>query len=218
MNTCPQVPIVLMHMRGDPATMQSLAHYGTAEGAAAEGIQPHDASSSSSSSAAASQSGGRASAVSVAPSDALPRASTAAAAGSEPPDGSAVVSDVRSVLMQRADAAVRAGVRRWSIILDPGLGFAKQPAHSFALLRPTASLSDLRFPLLYGPSRKGFLGSVTGMAVPSARVWATAAAVTAAVAVGADIVRVHDVEEMRDVVAVADAIYRGGAGVPALQK
>jgi 2-amino-4-hydroxy-6-hydroxymethyldihydropteridine diphosphokinase/dihydropteroate synthase len=147
----------------------------------------------------------------------------------EPADGSAVVEEVVRALGERAAAAQAAGVPRWSLVLDPGLGFAKQPAHSYALLRPAGKLggpgSPLRgFPLMYGPSRKRFLGTVlpqeaqggaaaAGAAAAHGRAWATAAAVTAAVAVGADIVRVHDVAEAADVVRVADAVFRG-AGVP----
>lgn len=188
-----------MHMRGSPQTMTSLAHYGPA-------INPV----------------------------------------AEAPDGSDVVPAVRAGLAQRVAAAVSAGIPRWNILLDPGLGFAKQAAHNYALLRPTGRLDGPKtasssasldgnnnagyglagYPLLYGPSRKRFLGAVLrGPSAPSAssteplpkqRVWATAAAVTASVAVGAEFVRVHDVSEMRDVVDAADAIYRG-AGVPPLK-
>ena len=213
---------MLMHMRGDAGTMQSLAHYGSSAsgdgsglppssfltpGAAGAGAQPsHHAASADVSGGA--RGGAAASVVST--------SSTSGSPSDEPADGSAVVADVRVVLAARAAAAIAAGVRRWSILLDPGLGFAKQPAHSYALLRPSGSLTGLCFPLLYAPSRKAFLGAVCGSAPPGERGWATAAAVAACVGVGADIVRVHDVRDMRDVVAVADAVWRGGGGVPAL--
>ncbi|EJT74666.1 folic acid synthesis protein [Gaeumannomyces tritici R3-111a-1] len=109
--------------------------------------------------------------------------------------------------------AMVAGVRRWRIVLDPGLGFAKETAaQNLEVLR---GLADLRrwpglegLPWLVGPSRKRFVGHVTGVREPAARTWGTAAAVAAAVHGGADIVRVHDVREMAQVVAMSDAIWR----------
>lgn len=124
-------------------------------------------------------------------------------------EASAVLAEVSTWLDRGAAEAVRAGVLRWNIVLDPGIGFAKKAVHSFALLAPRASLRALRYPTLYGPSRKSFLGAATGKADPGERVWATAAAVTACVCVGADIVRVHDVGPMVDVVRTADAAFRG---------
>ena len=164
-----------------------------------------------------------------------------------------VVNGVRVELEQRVDRALRAGVHRWNLILDPGIGFAKDEAGNLDLLRnlsaltahprrarapqsglvsrashgslsqlaaaeddhthlgggltaPHASLAG--FPLLLGPSRKRFLGSLTGRTQPKDRIYGTAAACTAAIAGGVDILRVHDVKEMRDVVVTSDAIFR----------
>ncbi|KAL1967038.1 hypothetical protein VTN77DRAFT_3562 [Rasamsonia byssochlamydoides] len=124
-----------------------------------------------------------------------------------------VIQGVGSELLARVRAAEEAGVRRWRIILDPGLGFAKGQTQNLTLLR---DMSTLRtgiegleyFPWLVGTSRKGYIGRITGVEKPSERTWGTAAAVTASVASGADIVRVHDVAEMSQVVKMADAIYR----------
>ncbi|KAL8372089.1 hypothetical protein RB595_001742 [Gaeumannomyces hyphopodioides] len=124
-----------------------------------------------------------------------------------------VVPGVAAELLERVAAAEAAGVRRWRIVLDPGLGFAKETAaQNLELLR---GLADLRcwpglegLPWLVGPSRKRFVGHVTGVREPAARTWGTAAAVAAAVQGGADIVRVHDVREMAQVVAMSDAIWR----------
>ena len=126
-------------------------------------------------------------------------------------EAAGVLTEVRSWLADAAAEALSSGMLRWNLILDPGLGFAKAPVHSFALLSPAArsALGDARYPLLYGPSRKGFLGAATGKAAPSERGWATAAAVTASIAAGADIVRVHDVGAMVDVARTADACFRG---------
>lgn len=126
-----------------------------------------------------------------------------------------VIEGVASELAERVRAAEEAGVRRWRIILDPGLGFAKALEHELTLLRDLPRLRNKAefpgldgFPWLMGPSRKRFIGRITGVEKASERVWGTAAAVTASVAGGADIVRVHDVKEMCQVAKVADAIYR----------
>ena len=128
--------------------------------------------------------------------------------------GGAVVSVVAQYLASRAQAAMAAGVPRWAIVLDPGIGFAKTARHNIALLQRgatdavAAACDGARFPTLIGPSRKAFIGAATGGKSPADRDWGTAAAVTAAVAAGADIVRVHNVAAMADVVAVADAMFR----------
>ncbi|KAL2000776.1 hypothetical protein VTN02DRAFT_2641 [Thermoascus thermophilus] len=124
-----------------------------------------------------------------------------------------VIQGVGSELLERVRAAEAAGVRRWRIILDPGIGFAKTQAQNLTLLREMRRLAtDVEgldnFPWLVGTSRKGFVGRITGVDKASERVWGTAAAVTASVAAGADIARVHDVAEMSQVVKMADAIYR----------
>ena len=126
------------------------------------------------------------------------------------PDG--LIPTVARELAARVRAAEEAGIRRWRIILDPGIGFAKTGAQNLELLR---RLDELRaseglrgLPWLVGTSRKGFIGKITGVREASERVWGTAAAVTAAVRGGADVVRVHDVKEMTQVVKMADAIWR----------
>jgi 2-amino-4-hydroxy-6-hydroxymethyldihydropteridine diphosphokinase/dihydropteroate synthase len=115
-------------------------------------------------------------------------------------------------LRERVDAAEKAGIRRWRIILDPGMGFAKVGDQNLEILR---HMPELRrwpglegLPWLLGSSRKSFVGKITGVARPGDRVYGTAATVTAAVQGGADIVRVHDVLEMAQVVKMADAIFR----------
>ena len=126
------------------------------------------------------------------------------------PEG--VVKGVASELLQRVSAAEKAGIRRWRIILDPGIGFAKNEAQNLELLRRFDELRNwegLRgLPWVVGASRKGFIGKITGVKEARERAWGTAAAVTAAVKGGADIVRVHDVEEMGQVAKMADAIWR----------
>ncbi|OKO95533.1 Folic acid synthesis protein fol1 [Penicillium subrubescens] len=123
-----------------------------------------------------------------------------------------VIPEVATELRGRIAAAEEAGIRRWRIILDPGLGFAKNQPHDLEILRDLDRLRQVEglecFPWLMGPSRKRFVGHITGVKTPKERVWGTAATVSASVAGGADIVRVHDVHEMWQVTKVADAIYR----------
>ena len=125
----------------------------------------------------------------------------------------AVIEVVGQELEARVEDAIAAGLRRWQIILDPGLGFAKKLPHNMAIIRNLSKLRNRQglkgFSWLLGPSRKRFIGTITGKDVPSDRVLGTAAAVTALIQGGADIVRVHDVAEMADAVKMADSIYRG---------
>jgi len=129
------------------------------------------------------------------------------------PDGSrGLIRAVATELLARVTAAEEAGIRRWRIILDPGLGFAKLGMQNIDVLR---HLDELRawpglegLPWLVGSSRKTFIGKITGVPTPKERIWGTAATVAAAVQGGADIVRVHDVREMAQVVTMADAIWR----------
>lgn len=126
------------------------------------------------------------------------------------PDG--VINGVATELLERLNAAEKAGIRRWRIILDPGIGFAKNESQNLEILRRFNELRNWEglqgFPWVVGASRKGFIGRITGVKEARERVWGTAATVTAAVKGGADIVRVHDVEEMVQVAKMADAIWR----------
>ncbi|KAF3122433.1 trifunctional dihydropteroate synthetase [Orbilia oligospora] len=126
------------------------------------------------------------------------------------PDG--VIETVGRELEERLDAALKAGVKRWKIILDPGLGFAKTTEHNLEILRNFAKLRARKglvgIPWLIGPSRKKFIGEITGVPDASRRQWGTGAAVTASVAGGVDIIRVHDIDEMTKVAKMADAIWR----------
>eukprot|EP00798_Chlamydomonas_sp_ICE-L_P001402 gene1402-32772_t len=164
------VPYILMHMRGNPTTMQS---------------EEHTAYHS-------------------------------------------VWRDVGTELQSAAERAMAAGVPAWNIILDPGIGFSKTPHGNVELIRHLADfrsnavnpltghpLSPLQgsfrhAPILVGPSRKGFLGMLTGRKEASQRDAATVAACVACVGGGADIVRAHNVQDVTDGVRVADAVYRPG--------
>lgn len=144
-------PLILMHMRGTPATMQAHAHYDDVPG------------------------------------------------------------QVARELTRSLERAVSRGMPWGQLIVDPGLGFAKQAGQSATALAHLDAIHALGRPVLVGPSRKSFLTAATGPQPPAAREWATAAAVTAAVLGGAHIVRVHAVAEMVHVVRVADMIRNARA-------
>jgi dihydropteroate synthase len=142
------VPIVLMHLRGTPKTMQQLTTYAD------------------------------------------------------------LLNEIYEFLADRVEAAVSAGIAPAQIILDPGIGFAKTYEQNLEILRQLPKLRSLGCPLLVGPSRKSFIGHILNQPDPQQRVWGTAATCCAAIAGGANILRVHDLAEMREVCQVADAIWR----------
>ena len=142
------VPIVLMHLRGTPQTMQQLTDYQD------------------------------------------------------------LIGEIYQFLESRIADAIASGISSAQIIIDPGIGFAKKYNQSLEIIRRLSVFHSLNCPILVGVSRKSFIGHILNQPDPKARVWGTAAACCGAIAGGADILRVHDVKEMRDVCRVADAIFR----------
>ena len=124
-----------------------------------------------------------------------------------------VVTEIRAFLQRRASACIDAGIDRRGIVVDPGIGFGKTPAHNLALLRRLDALAALGFPLLVGISRKATLGLITGREVGERAAASVAAALAAAVR-GARILRVHDVRETVDALAVWNAIEPWPASSP----
>ncbi len=119
-----------------------------------------------------------------------------------------LMAEIYSFLAKQIAAATAAGIDPQKIIIDPGIGFAKNYEQNLEIFRRLRSLRALNCPILVGPSRKSFIGRILNQPDPKARVWGTAAACCAAIVNGADILRVHDVKEMRDVSLVTDAICR----------
>jgi len=113
-----------------------------------------------------------------------------------------VMSAVRLDLDASVHRAVRSGVDRSRIVVDPGLGFGKRKEQNAEILARLRELHEIELPVLVGPSRKSFLSQQSG---PAAQ-YASAAAVTAAILQGAHIVRVHDVVEMKAAAQVADQV------------
>ena len=120
-----------------------------------------------------------------------------------------VVGEVLDELRESIAFATGAGVAREALIVDPGLGFAKEAPHTYEALARIYEFSELGRPVLAGPSRKSFLTKAVGSSVSvTGRDWGTAAAVTAAALAGVHIVRVHAVAQMVQVVRVADEIRK----------
>jgi dihydropteroate synthase len=118
-----------------------------------------------------------------------------------------VVAEVRGFLGDRVEAAVAAGIELERLCVDPGIGFGKTLEHNLSILHDIRAFHHLGVPLLVGPSRKRFIGTLTDTQVDD-RVEGTAGVVAWCAAEGVDVVRVHDVKEMTRVVRVVDAIAR----------
>jgi dihydropteroate synthase len=119
-----------------------------------------------------------------------------------------VVGEILAYFEMQIDRAVQSGIDRSQIIIDPGIGFAKKYQQSIEIVRHLDRFQILDLPLLVGVSRKSFIGKILDQPDPNRRLWGTSAACCAAIARGADLLRVHDVAEMVDVCRVADAMFR----------
>jgi dihydropteroate synthase len=121
-----------------------------------------------------------------------------------------VIRDIVQGLRASIGVARRAGIAESRLLLDPGIGFGKNYHQNFQILARLPELARLGYPLVVGPSRKAFIGwalAGKGEVGPAEkREWGTAAAITAAILNGAHIVRVHDVNEMKQVAHIADSI------------
>ena len=143
-----KVPIILMHIRGTPKTMQKLTDYQD------------------------------------------------------------LIGEIYKFLESRIEVAIRAGIEREKIIIDPGIGFAKNYEQNLEIIRNLSRFKSLNCPILVGLSRKSFIGQILNQPDAKQRVWGTAAGCVAAIAQYIDILRVHDVKEMSEVCRVADVILR----------
>lgn len=143
-----KVPIILMHIRGTPKTMQKLTDYQD------------------------------------------------------------LIGEIYKFLESRIEVAIRAGIEREKIIIDPGIGFAKNYEQNLEIIRNLSRFKSLNCPILVGLSRKSFIGQILNQPDAKQRVWGTAAGCAAAIAQYIDILRVHDVKEMSEVCRVADIIFR----------
>lgn len=119
-----------------------------------------------------------------------------------------LIGEIYNFFEARIEAAIKAGIRRSHLIIDPGIGFAKTVEQNLEILRKIPVFSSLNLPILIGTSRKSFIGKIIDENDPKKRIWGTAATCCVAIEKGADILRVHDIKKMYDVARVADSIYR----------
>lgn len=122
-----------------------------------------------------------------------------------------LLGEVRARLAAAVAEAERAGVRQDSICVDPGIGFGKTATHSLTLLKRVDALAPLGKPVLLGPSRKSFIGALSGLP-PAERLEGTLAACVVAVLAGAHLLRVHDVAAVRRAILVAEAVRDAPSG------
>ena len=119
-----------------------------------------------------------------------------------------VVKEITAFFKERISFAVKNGIKKNKIIIDPGIGFGKTVGHNLEIIKRLKEFRKLGVPILLGPSRKSFIGKILNADIEN-RLEGTAAAVAIGIANGADIVRVHDVKEMADVARITDAILKG---------
>jgi dihydropteroate synthase len=127
-----------------------------------------------------------------------------------------VVDEVIAELEESLERALSAGVRRESIVLDPGIGFAKRSVHSLRLLNELPRIAALGFPVLVGVSRKRFVGELSRVETTAERMAGTVGANVAALMRGARLFRVHDVAPNRQALDVAWAVLTAGPDSPGI--
>jgi dihydropteroate synthase len=120
-----------------------------------------------------------------------------------------VVAEVVKFLLDRAKQAEKSGIPKQRIFIDPGIGFGKTVEHNLKLLANIDKFVKTGYRNLVGPSRKRFIGTLTGKENPADRIFGTAAAVALCYSAGVSIIRVHDVAKMMDVVKIVNAITKG---------
>ncbi len=125
------------------------------------------------------------------------------------PHYESLIEEIIQYLHNKIDVAERSGIASDKIIIDPGIGFGKTVAHNLEILRRLSEFKSLGKPILIGTSRKSFIGKTLNIDDPKDRIYGTSATVAIAIANGADIIRVHDVKQMKMVAQMTDAIVRG---------
>jgi dihydropteroate synthase len=118
-----------------------------------------------------------------------------------------LIEDIMAFFRESIRLARAAGIEEESIWLDPGIGFGKTRVHNLQLIKNLGHFKTLGRPLLIGPSRKSFIGAITGEP-PDGRIFGTAASISAGILFGANMVRVHDVREMKQVAMLMDELMR----------
>lgn len=126
----------------------------------------------------------------------------------ENPHYTDLIQEITDYLKKSIHEALKAGIKRERIVVDPGIGFGKTAAHNLEIMKRLENLKALGCPILIGPSRKSVIGKVLDLPTDE-RLEGTAACVAICILNGANIVRVHDAKEMRRVVRMTDAVKKG---------
>ena len=116
-----------------------------------------------------------------------------------------LIDDIKQYFKVRSEYAIKSGIKKNNIILDPGIGFGKTFNHNFKLLKKLKTFKEMGYPILIGTSRKAFIGDVLNLP-PDKRLEGTIATVVAGILNGANIVRVHDVKENKKAITVTEKI------------
>ena len=117
-----------------------------------------------------------------------------------------IVDDVKKELSNQIELALSKGLKSKQIIIDPGIGFAKNVEQNLTLLRNLEEFVSMNHPVLIGASRKRFIGSVINESDPSKRIFGMAAVASRCVLAGVDILRVHDIKEISQVIMMTKSI------------
>ena len=118
-----------------------------------------------------------------------------------------VIEEVYNELTNLTNQAIKIGINKNNIIWDPGIGFAKTTQHNILLIKSMRKFLNSNYPLLIGPSRKKFIGEITLEKEPNQRIWGTAAVVCKCVQDNVDLVRVHDVGDIKKLILMAEEIW-----------
>lgn len=119
-----------------------------------------------------------------------------------------LVADICDYFKETAKILLSAGVDSSKIMLDPGIGFSKDLEQNLEIVKELQTFRQLGYPVFLGPSRKSFIGKVLGIKEPENRVWGTAAVIAVGIKNGADMIRIHDFEEMIQVAKMADSLRK----------
>ena len=118
-----------------------------------------------------------------------------------------LIDDIKQFFLDQVNVAQDAGIEKNNIILDPGIGFGKTFDHNFSIIRRLKEFKVLGYPLLIGPSKKAFIGDALNLP-PDDRVEGTIATIVAGILNGSNIVRVHNVKEVKRAVVITENILR----------
>ena len=119
-----------------------------------------------------------------------------------------LIEEVKEFLFSAAKKAEGYGLAKENIMLDPGIGFAKNHLQNIELINNIKAFKDLKYPLLVGPSRKSFIGEILKQKNPTKRIFGTAAVIAWLVLQGVECVRVHDIIQMNEVVSTLESIRK----------